>query len=103
MTVSKARKRALGAIYHPEVAVEVDSTPDGSMQVEDGTPPVDAKWSIGDLVVFEDARIDEVNAIDLSNPNSHPNCMYLSKTAADDKIGLYTKSPKSVIIVQVIV
>ena len=49
----------------------------------------------------------QVNAIDLSNPNANPspnpNCMYWSKTAADDKIGVYTKSPKSVIIVLVIV
>ena len=43
------------------------------MQVEDGTPLVDAKWSIGDLVVFQDARIGNVNAIDLSNPNPNPN------------------------------
>ena len=47
----------------------------------------------------------QVKAIDLSNPNpnpSHnPNYMYWSKTAADDKIGVYTKSPKSVIIVLV--
>ena len=47
----------------------------------------------------------QVNAIDLSNPNPNPNlnCMYWSKTAADDKIDVYTKSPKSVIIVIVIV
>ena len=47
----------------------------------------------------------QIDAIDLSNPNLNlnPNCMYWSKTAADDKIGEYTKSPKSVIIVLVIV
>ena len=45
----------------------------------------------------------QVNAIDLSNSNPNPNCMYWSKTAADDKFGVYTKSPKSVIIVLVIV
>ena len=45
----------------------------------------------------------QFNAIDPSNPNPNPNCMYWLKTTADDKIGAYTKSPKSVIIVLVIV
>ena len=47
----------------------------------------------------------QVNTTDLSNPNPNPtpnpnrNWMYWSKIAADDKIGLYTITPKYVIIV----